>query len=130
MLCLTACIVFNRLRTENEFTFGSEGVALDAVKLHKWLRRFLSEYETLFQALSPSRLCKNGFICGENLRDVRNPLVAHQLLDIISVIQTGTIHDITRFARFSHAGRRRFVQVLQHTWPASRRLARTVLATL
>ena len=42
--------------------------------------RFLSEYETLFQALSPSRLCKNGFICFENFRDVHNPSVTRRAL--------------------------------------------------
>ena len=36
---------------------------------------------------------------------IRNRLVARQLLDIISVIQTGTSHDVIRSARFSLAGR-------------------------
>ena len=40
------------------------------------------------------RLCKDGFICVENLRDIRNRLVSHQLFDIISVIQTGTRHNV------------------------------------
>ena len=51
---LTACVVFDRLQTENEFSFGGDRVALDTVKLHRWQHRFLSEYEILFQALSLS----------------------------------------------------------------------------
>ena len=102
---LTTSVVVNRFQAENEFTFGDKCVALDAVKLHWRQHRFLSEYEILFQAFSPSRRCKDCLIRVENLRAVRNRLVPHQLLKIISVIQTGTSHNIIHFTRFSFAGR-------------------------
>ena len=102
---LTTSVVFNRLQAENEFTFGDKRVVLDDVKLHLRKHRFVSEYEILFQAFSPSGLCEDCFICVENLRDVRNRLVPHQLLNVISVIQTGTSHNIVRFSGLSFAGR-------------------------
>ena len=37
---LTACVVFDRLHTENEFTFGDKRVALDAVELCRRQHRF------------------------------------------------------------------------------------------
>ena len=62
---------------------------------------------------------------------VSRTFVAHQLLNIISVVQTGASTNITRFVRFFHAGRAtRFVHVRKQNWPASRRLVRAVLATL
>ena len=47
---LIACVVFDRLQTENECTFGNKGVNLDAVKLHRSLHSILSEYEMLFSS--------------------------------------------------------------------------------
>ena len=102
----TASVVFDRLQTENECTIGNEGAALDAVKLYRWQHRFLSEYKILCQAVS---LFPDSVRIASSVSRIfvtyANPLVSHQLFDVISVTQTGTSHDIIRFARFSHAGR-------------------------
>ena len=72
LLDLTTSVVFNRLQAENEFAFGDERVALNVVELHWRQHRFLTEYEIIFQAFSPSRPCKDCFNRVEDLRDVRN----------------------------------------------------------
>ena len=82
-------------------------------------------------SLSPSKLCEDCFICVENLRDVRAtawcPSTAqHHLFDPNWDQPESHTLRVLHFRR----PRRRSVQARKHNWPASRRLARTALATL
>ena len=133
---LTARVILNRLQAENEFTFGDKRVALDAVQLCRSQHRCLCENEILFQDLSlrPNSVRIASFVFRIFVANVTawwpiKRLVARQLLNIISVVQTGTSDNIIRFAFFTFAGRADGPCKLG-SWPASRRLARTVLATL
>ena len=107
-------------------------VALDAVQARQGASTVfsLSMKYSFKLSLLPDFVRVASFV-SRILRDVRNRLVGHQLLNIVSVIQIGTSPFIIGVrVLLLRRPRRRSVQARQHNWPASRRLARTVLATL
>ena len=105
-------------------------VTLGAVKLNSFQHRFFSEYEILFEALS--LLPDSVRIASFESRIFVTYATAWWPINCSTSSLISKLGPATKSyaSRLLPRPRQRSVQARQHNWPASRRLARTVLATL